>query len=135
MLMGYRSEVLYKIDNASKPILLMYQLAHPTQWHTIQKEFKNEICMGNDGSTGPDNKSGLTHCFRLHLDHVKWYESYDDVQAMNHFWSYLCEHEEVLNLEIDAVFIRIGEEDGDIEHESLGNGYDLAHPYTTIDET
>lgn len=133
--MGYRSEVLYKLDDRSKPILLMYQLTHPKKWHAIQEEFGNNICLGNDGSTCPGNNSGLTHCFRLHLQDVKWYQNYEFVQTMSHFWDYLCEHEEASpTLEVHAVFIRIGEENGDIENETLGHGYDLANPYTTINE-
>ncbi len=52
------------------------------------------------------------------FEHVKWYPEYADVKAFNEMWEWLDERSSDI---ISGMFLRIGEEDDDIERMSFGD--------------
>jgi len=74
-----------------------------------------------------DNSKQVIKILALHGDDWKWYSEYADVKA----WHKLLLDAEVAGLNYE--FVRVGEEDGDIEYES--GGEDVNHflsTYTSI---
>lgn len=74
-----------------------------------------------------DNSKQVIKIFALHGDDWKWYDEYEYVKA----WHKLLTDAEVAGLNYE--FVRVGEEDGDIEYES--GGEDVNHflsTYTSI---
>ncbi len=133
--MGYTSDVILKIGEEGKTVLAMYQLEHPKKWATLMEYWSDDIEFDN-------YKNGEKDCFRFFVATVKWYDGYEDVAAMNQFWNYVSSKEDVINtmknykenVQLDAVFIRMGEDNGDCCHEYVGEGYELAEVYRTIRE-
>lgn len=109
--MGYRSEVAYVIkfdDKQTRDAYVTLMLAH----------------------SNPDVRDAILECdydnerdpiITFHADGVKWYDSYEDVQA--HRFIYTNAHE----LEMGSYrFLAVGE-DGqeDFEEDTLHDGHDL----------
>lgn len=117
--MGYRSQVLIIIQGSKVDVdtqLAALRLTSPDpkilEWI---KEF--------DRITEEDQ---LT--LRYYGSDVKWYPDYDDVQGIE---SIYCHFSDLENVEgsppIDGKFIRVGENEDDIEHRGFGNEpYELA---------
>lgn len=59
----------------------------------------------------------------------KWYDSYPDIQAIEAIWSTLSAEEGV-----DAAFVRIGENDDDVDVRYIGdNAYELASVVRSVE--
>jgi hypothetical protein len=65
-------------------------------------------------------------CITAYFSHVKWYDSFDDVQAHMHMLESLGSDDDD-DTGINARFVRIGEDADDCEDEAYGdgNGYDI----------
>lgn len=114
--MGYRSEVQF-VAAFPSPEKLTNFLTHRrlTNW-----QYDQYTSLGNDGDHG-FTMSG--QFLMYHSNHVKWYDSYEDVK-----WIEAVFDDAVKNWDAAAIFHRIGEETDDIqiEHfESEGNENDL----------
>jgi hypothetical protein len=81
-----------------------------------------------DDRWGIDNEQ---FCFLA--DHVKWYDSYPEVQTVMKIWDLAQdtgEDEEGLT-RYSGVFLRLGEETADIEEMSFGDPWDHDPPYVS----
>jgi hypothetical protein len=75
-------------------------------------------------------------CIWVYFSHVKWYDGSETPDSFKALFD-LVENYNAINKQqdvIDAVYIRIGEENDDIEFEYLGDGYELAMPTTYIED-
>ena len=65
----------------------------------------------------------------------KWYESYPDVVAHNTIFHYFQDVAESIDSDVIGAFVRIGENDDDIETAYFGGEFpaDLARPVRSID--
>lgn len=114
--MGYRSEVQF-VAAFPSPEKLTNFLTHRrlTNW-----QYDQYTSLGNDG----DHGFTMSGQFLIYYsNHVKWYDSYEDVK-----WVEAVFDDAVKNWEAAAIFHRIGEETDDIqiEHfESEGHENDL----------
>lgn len=106
--MGYRSDVGYVIRFKNMDTMKRFVAVHAIDEHTREAL---EDCKVYIGPSPPE----------LHFDanYVKWYESFDDVQAHESLLSFLDDN----GSEYDAgyKFVRIGEEDDDIEQRYGGS--------------
>tara|TARA_R110002020_G_scaffold98887_1_gene235131 strand:- start:57 stop:470 length:414 start_codon:yes stop_codon:yes gene_type:complete len=129
--MGYRSQVVLAVDEAIVPAF-MAMLAKETQAH--------DFCFANSDEviTGYTKKGS----FLFRWDHIKWYDTFPEVQAIEAFMEAATENDlsdygektapltKRMNME-DAEgewsehfrFLRIGEEYGDVEE--WGYGFDI----------
>ena len=65
----------------------------------------------------------------LTYDSWKWYDSYPDIQAIEAIWSTLSAEEGV-----DAAFVRIGEDNDDVETRYIGNdAFELASVVRSVE--
>tara|TARA_R100000005_G_C4851837_1_gene117786 strand:+ start:38 stop:442 length:405 start_codon:yes stop_codon:yes gene_type:complete len=132
--MGYRSQVVLAVDKA----LMGKFLAHVSQCEST----KNLVFAQADDKV--ENYEGDGN-FLFRWDSVKWYDGYKEVDCISNFM------DEVDDMELDAItvsspaggpdherkvmgeecyrFIRVGEENGDIEER--GEGFEI-YPQTTI---
>lgn len=121
--MGYRSDVViafaFKTREQINEVLAIYQMHEGVQAHDLAKDWSvHEWGMGED------------KCFGLiyQAQYVKWYESYEDVQAFEHMRAVV---EQFFEQRGDGGFpfayrkLRIGEEDNDIEHVASSCDSDL----------
>lgn len=110
--MGYRSEVAYVIefDNVeAKEKWVSLAKLHPSHSKALKE------CKFVDDMDRP--------YITAYFQHVKWYESYDDVKTHTAMLEEIGEDEEG---KVAARFIRIGEEPDDVEEEFYGDGaYDI----------
>ena len=114
--MGYRSEVVLAISKHLTPFLT---LAASQNAETQALVFKHADHFDRD--YGGD-KSWL-----IRWDHIKWYESYEDIQTLELFIQKASSDE--YSFEVDGQtqnscehikFVRVGEESGDIEMSGEG---------------
>jgi hypothetical protein len=125
--MGYRSEVTALIYPAGgEHNLLEYdklKLLMNTTFKELFDEWGGEREY-EDGWEWDDDHRVL----QFIATSVKWYDSYSEVQRFVKFL------EEVHELEYEYEFIRIGEEDNDIETDSTGdaNGYLSVRRYAEV---
>lgn len=116
--MGYRSDVViavaFKNREQMEEILAVYQMDEKVRTSRVMGQWK--LC--------PEHKPPY---MLFKGDNVKWYPSYDDVQAFEHIVSVCAEFEEHRGFEFAYRFVRIGEEDSDTEVEDhlSDNSYDL----------
>lgn len=120
--MGYRSNVaivyVFKHKEQVDEVLAIYQMHKFVQEYDLAKEWKVHEWNG---------KWGLTYT----AEHVKWYDSYEDVQGFEHMFDVVQKFVEERDVFLYAYRkIRIGEEDQDIEHASDSNDPD----YELLDE-
>lgn len=81
-------------------------------------------------------ENGTEAYFALEFSGWKWYESYPDIQAFEVIWSTFREAYESGEdkPKIDGAFIRIGEDDDDVERRYFGDDpYDLVKSCVTIE--
>lgn len=121
--MGYRSQVAYVIAFEDKKTL---------------NEFISLVMLKGGGEAKALREceievvDGAFSCYRINFygDDVKWYESYEDVQA--HTWLY---HYAVERFEDNCAyrFLRVGEEQGDIEdeHNDPSGKFDMYEDFYT----
>lgn len=145
--MGYESNVRMVV-RGPKEVILREFAALRLNGDDIKKEALDEWKVMDDDpitfmATPTDTK--LTHMDAAVAilgaggTHWKWHKAYPDVQAHTHIY----QHFEELYSECEpdspeaflcGAFVRIGENDDDIESEDFGEeGYELARPVRTID--
>ena len=116
--MGYRSDVViavaFKNREQMEEILAVYQMDEKVRKHRVMEQWK--LC--------PEHKPPYMVFER---GDVKWYPSYDDVQAFGHIVSVCAEFEEHRGFEFASRFVRIGEDDNDTEVDDnlSDSSYDL----------
>lgn len=123
--MGYRSEVAYVIRFENKEMRETFVALQRAKADEHINNALNELVEVEDDKLG------------YHADHVKWYDSYPDVQAHQ---ALLREAINLYNDKEDITgyrFIRLGEEQDDNITEEEGNAEDLYdyvdwHTTTTI---
>ena len=111
--MGYYSDITIAVAFASKEdmdeVLAVYAMLPEVQKHNILKEYWERR---------EDNILLYTH------DSVKWYENFEDVQAVERIMSLVEEFHEQRNMPFAWHKIRIGEEPNDIEYDEAHGGDD-----------
>ena len=124
--MGYRSEVVLAISKHLTPFLTL-ATSQNAEAQTLVFKHADHF----DRDYGGD-KSWL-----IRWDHIKWYESYDDIQTLEKFIQEASDDE--YEFEVDGKaqsscdhirFVRVGEESGDIE--MMGDGFWDIYPTTHI---
>ena len=116
--MGYRSEVILAVGPEVMPQFMVTMAKSPEARKMCWSEADNMI----------KNYAGIKGAFLFRWDHIKWYDTFEEVQAINDFIDW-CESEiiEVDGKEMDASefyrFVRIGEEMDD--NVSQGWGFDI----------
>ena len=105
--MGYRSEVYLRF---AEPIVEVVDAA--------RKLDDNLDKMLSEGATLGKEKTDFT------WEYTKWYDSYEEVRAVEGLMDMLQED--------DYGFIRLGEEEGDIESKGCPSEYDM-YTNTTVD--
>ena len=124
--MGYRSEVVLAISKHLTPFLTLATSQNAEAQALVFKHADHfDRDYGND-------KSWL-----IRWDHIKWYESYDDIGTLEKFISEACSDEYQFEVEgeIQASsehirFVRVGEETTDIE--MMGDGFWDIYAHTSI---
>ena len=132
--MGYRSEVrsvIYGTQEQLDTFITTHQLILNTQ---ILNEFKQHLTrytieMDFYNSETKEFEKRTLSVLDLYGSSWKWYESYSDVQA----WEKLLKDAEEQGLHTQ--FVRIGEEEGDIENRQIGDDfYQILSTHTSIIE-
>jgi len=112
-MMGYRSEVAYKIkfDKADDfwGFIAEAKLDPETSlcWSEDEKDYFEVV----------EDKYEI----RFYCDSVKWYDEYDEVQAHMNLWSKAQERCNENGVEVDGAYCRIGEESDDVDERYFGN--------------
>lgn len=107
--MGYRSDVkalIYPVS--SEHSLIEYDKLKLL----MNTTFKNVLDSWGDESFTWDDKHRI---LMFNADSIKWYESFPEVASFPKFL------EDVHELEYEYEFIRLGEEDDDVESDSTGD--------------
>ena len=124
--MGYRSEVVLAISKHLTPFLTLATAQNAAAQTLVFKDADHF-----DRDYGGD-KSWL-----IRWDHIKWYESYEDIQTLEKFIQEATsdEYEFEVEGEIQSSaehikFVRVGEESGDIE--VSGDGFWDIYTNTSI---
>jgi len=116
--MGYRSEVILAIGPEVMPQFMVTMAKCPEA---------RKLCW-SDHSDMIKDYAGVKGAFLFRWDHIKWYESFEEVQALQDFMEW-CNSEDI---EVEGKkeqaaeyyrFVRIGEETDDNEVE--GWGFDI----------
>ena len=116
--MGYRSEVILAVGPEVMPQFMVTMAKSPEA---------RQMCFGDHTEMIKDY-AGEKGAFLFRWDHVKWYDSFEEVRAIQDFIEW-CQSEqiEVDGKEVNADeyyrFVRIGEEMDDNEVE--GWGFDI----------
>ena len=105
--MGYRSEVYLRI---AEPLVEVVDAARK-----LDDNLDRMMC---EGQNDPDSKTDF------HWEWTKWYDSYPEVQAVESLLDMLQDD--------DYGFIRLGEEESDIERKGHPDEYNM-YTNTTID--
>jgi hypothetical protein len=124
--MGYRSQVVLAISKHLTPFLTL----------KVTQNKAAESLVFADADTF-DRDYGGDKSWLLVWDCIKWYESYEDIQALEKFIEEACSDE--YKFEIDGKkehssdhirFVRVGEESADID--LRGDGLWDIYPHTSI---
>jgi|TARA_R110002051_G_scaffold227271_2_gene289674 hypothetical protein len=124
--MGYRSQVVLAISKHLTPFLTL----------KVTQNKAAESLVFADADTF-DRDYGGDKSWLLVWDCIKWYESYEDIQALEKFIEEACSDE--YKFEIDGKkehssdhirFVRVGEESADID--LRGDGFWDIYPHTSI---
>lgn len=120
--MGYRSQVLLRIESPQlKDILLeMALVSNGANWSAVKQYWEPEYLAFNDTR------------IELSIDNVKWYDDYKEVIVVEKLWSFMASIDDE-NHNIDGCYMRIGEEDDDINAQYIGEGWELGHINTYIE--
>ena len=116
--MGYRSEVILAVGPEVMPQFMVTMAKSPEA---------RKLCWGDTDNLIKDYNS-IKGAFLFRWDHIKWYDSYEGIQAIQDFIEW-CNSEDI---EVDGKmqqaaeyyrFVRIGEEmdDNDVD----GWGFDI----------
>ncbi len=124
--MGYRSEVVLAISKHLTPFLTL----------AVTQNKSAEALVFRDAAHF-DRDYGGDKSWLIRWDHIKWYESYDDIGTLEKFISEACSDEYQFEVEgeIQASsehirFVRVGEETTDIE--MMGDGFWDIYAHTSI---
>ena len=124
--MGYRSQVVLAISKHLTPFLTL----------KVTQNKAAESLVFADADTFDRDYDG-DKSWLLVWDCIKWYESYEDIQALELFIQEACSDE--YKFEIDGKkehssdhirFVRVGEESADID--LRGDGFWDIYPHTSI---
>ena len=122
--MGYRSHVVLAIAEPLVPQFLV-TLAKSPEARTL--------CFGDADKQERDFQDEKGSFFFEWQD-IKWYDSYEPIQAIEDFLNWATDRMEIAGKEIDGEdyyrFVRIGEDHDDIE--TRGWGFEI-HPVRSID--
>jgi hypothetical protein len=124
--MGYRSQVVLAISKHLTPFLTL----------KVTQNKAAESLVFADADTF-DRDYGGDKSWLLVWDSIKWYESYEDIQALEKFIEEACsdEYEFEIGGKAEASsehirFVKVGEESDDIE--LRGDGFWDIYPSTSI---
>ena len=121
--MGYRSQVVLAIGEALIPQFMVTMAKSPQA---------RALCFG-DGEPQRDFQGEKGSLFFV-WEGIKWYDSYEEIQAIEDFINWAEDKLKIDGKEIDGDdhfrFVRIGEEYEDIE--IRGYGFDI-HPVRSIE--
>ena len=124
--MGYRSQVVLAISKHLTPFLTL-AASQNTEAQSLVFKYADTF----DRDYGGD-KSWL-----MVWEGIKWYDSYEDIQAIEKFVQEACADEYEFEIEGKAEassehirFVRVGEETGDVEVQ--GDGFWDIYPHTNI---
>ena len=116
--MGYRSEVILAVGPEVMPQFMVTMAKSPQA---------RELCWAHHDEMIKDY-AGVKGAFLFRWDHIKWYDSYEEIAAIQDFLNW-CNSEDI---EVDGKmqhaaeyfrFVRIGEETDD--NETDGWGFDI----------
>lgn len=111
--MGYRSEIGYVIQGPKEkllPVLMTYRMTH-----SDPAEAKKAL---NDCTFAVEDE---TLTIRFFGDGWKWYDSYPEVIAHVALFDAFTPLTDLDDCDVSSAFIRIGEDDSDVESEYHGN--------------
>lgn len=143
--MGYRSEVAYAIrmnplDPDGEYNKGEKKLDEDAIWSMFVTELKAKMHHAKeDLDSGVLQIMDSTKTVSFHVYDVKWYPEYEDVEEHHSFLeiahSYNETYEQIHNIVdlFSTAFIRIGEEEDDIETNYVGDGYELIGVHRSID--
>ena len=124
--MDYRSQVVLAISKHLTPLFTL----------KVTQNKAAESLVFSDTDTF-DRYYGVDKSWLLTWDSIKWYASYEDVQALESFIEEACGDEYKFEVDEEAQassehirFVRVGEESDDIE--VSGDGYWDIYPSTSI---
>jgi hypothetical protein len=131
-IMGYRSEVKC-IIYGSPEVLDSFIAKHALQNNAFLSEMKDHITYGMmeriEYMPNGERRPYKNKVMDFHGNQFKWYDEFDDVQGLNRMMDDINEnYKDTLDFE----FVRVGEENKDIETESSINSYGYIYPSTTI---
>jgi hypothetical protein len=115
--MGYRSDVAYEILVPNE--MAIEVLAHLRLTHDDPKNMKEAI---EELRTYKVDMHPGKVIIRYHADHVKWYDNFPDVQALEAIFDEFEKRSESGG-NCCGVFCRVGEESNDLEHKEFGEGW------------
>jgi hypothetical protein len=117
--MGYRSDValmaVFSSEEHFEEVMAVYRMDANVQKHNVEEEWR-KVVLG-DGVTALIYRG----------ESVKWYESYEDVQGLEHMASLLEEFWGQRKYSYAWANYRIGEEYADIECDIWSTDDDLGH--------
>ena len=124
--MGYRSQVVLAISKHLTPFLTL----------KVTQNKAAESLVFADADTF-DRDYGGDKSWLIVWDSIKWYESYEDIQALEKFIEEACSDEYEFEVDGQAEassehirFVKVGEESDDIE--CRGDGFWDIYPTTSI---
>ena len=122
--MGYRSHVVLAI---AEPLVPQFMV-------TMAKSPEARVLCFGDADNMQRDFQGEKGSFFFEWEGIKWYDSFEEIQAIEDFMSWACDKHTIDGEEIDGDehyrFVRIGEDADDIE--TRGWGFEI-HPVTSID--
>jgi hypothetical protein len=120
--MGYRSEVCMSIYGDSPQAMRELKAMIDAAGVDLNAHWA-------DHDWGIDEKN-----FFFLVDDVKWYDSFPEVQAVMKIWNLamdLNEEPEEGGAKFSGIFLRIGEDNTDVEEESFGDPWAYDPPYVS----
>ena len=109
--MGYYSEVRYLVAGEEEVMTAML-----AAWRLSDEDAAEQL---GEVTITPYREGLLLLSF--HMDNGKWYDSYPGIAMHKRFLNFIGDYE------VEGVFLRMGEEDVDIERSSYGQSdYDLS---------
>ena len=127
--MGYRSEAVMAVAPEAQPLLLAMFAKYPEVRKLCTTEADDSIPHWN----------GEENSWFIRWDHIKWYDSYEEIHVLKKFmdaleeedWSYFGFEEPDEGCDYNSYrFVRTGEDHGDIDCQ--GGAYDFISPYSGI---
>jgi len=124
--LGYRSEVTIAFRSTDHTV--------SEEWAKLlikQPEFMKKILTDDWIKSEIQHKPG-SDLWVFKVEEVKWYEGYDQVDAMESLWTHFADLEDA-HSNLMGLFIRIGEETGDVDERQIGDGHELGYVTSHIE--